>query len=227
MSDLSVMGDDVSVPFIASDTNSRTSSITSSDSSTSEEELLDLAQNFLLYMAMVIILIMVTKIYWPHLLIRNSDETTYTPTDTDTVTNNDTDNNTNNKKSTRRTSKSILRENTTHAEASPPLQDETKDVVLKKLMICFVGLNISFVMWGILQERMLTRRYPRYTGEFFTYSYFLVFSNRLWGLAMSLCLWLYLKPVRSKGVLIYEYSFPSISNMLSSWCQYEALKYVR
>ena len=52
MSDLSVMGDDVSVPFIASDTNSRTSSITSSDSSTSEEELLDLAQNFLLYMAM-------------------------------------------------------------------------------------------------------------------------------------------------------------------------------
>jgi len=94
------MGDDVSVPFIASDTNSRTSSITSSDSSTSEEELLDLAQNFLLYMAMVIILIMVTKIYWPHLLIRNSDETTYTPTDTDTVTNNDTDNHTDNQRQT-------------------------------------------------------------------------------------------------------------------------------
>lgn len=37
---------------------------------------------------------------------------------------------------------------------------------------------------------------------------------------------IWLKPKRSKGVLIWEYSFPSISNMLSSWCQYEALKYV-
>lgn len=25
---------------------------------------------------------------------------------------------------------------------------------------------------------------------------------------------------------LYEYSFPSVSNMLSSWCQYEALSYV-
>ena len=101
-----------------------------------------------------------------------------------------------------------------------------KDTVLKRLMLCFVGLNISFVMWGILQERMLTRRYPRYTGEFFGYSYFLVFSNRLWGLIMSGILMIWLKPKRSRGVLIWEYSFPSISNMLSSWCQYEALKYV-
>ncbi|CAN0363362.1 unnamed protein product, partial [Ectocarpus sp. 13 AM-2016] len=30
---------------------------------------------------------------------------------------------------------------------------------------------------------------------------------------------------RSKA-LAYEYSFPAVSNMLSSWCQYEALKYV-
>lgn len=32
-------------------------------------------------------------------------------------------------------------------------------------------------------------------------------------------------PPRSKA-LAYEYSFPAVSNMLSSWCQYEALKYV-
>lgn len=31
--------------------------------------------------------------------------------------------------------------------------------------------------------------------------------------------------VRSRA-LAYEYSFPAVSNMLSSWCQYEALKYV-
>jgi adenosine 3'-phospho 5'-phosphosulfate transporter B2 len=73
---------------------------------------------------------------------------------------------------------------------------------------------------------MLTRRYPRYTGEYFTYSYALVFTNRFWTLIMSGILLIYLKPRRSKSTVIYEYSFPSISNMLSSWCQYEALRYV-
>lgn len=77
-----------------------------------------------------------------------------------------------------------------------------------------------------LQERILTRRYPRYTGEYFTYSYFLVFTNRFWTLIMSGFLMAYLKPTASRSTVIWEYSFPSISNMLSSWCQYEALRYV-
>ena len=73
---------------------------------------------------------------------------------------------------------------------------------------------------------MLTRRYPRYTGEYFTYSYALVFTNRFWTLIMSGMLMLWLRPRASRSTVIYEYSFPSISNMLSSWCQYEALRYV-
>jgi UAA transporter family len=73
---------------------------------------------------------------------------------------------------------------------------------------------------------MLTRKYPRYTGEYFTYSYALVFTNRFWTLIMSGMLLMYLKPRASRTTVIYEYSFPSISNMLSSWCQYEALRYV-
>ena len=73
---------------------------------------------------------------------------------------------------------------------------------------------------------MLTRRYPRITGEYFTYSYALVFTNRFWTLIMSGMLLIYFKPRTSRSTIIYEYSFPSISNMLSSWCQYEALRYV-
>ena len=102
----------------------------------------------------------------------------------------------------------------------------TKAEVLQRLVFCSLMLNAIFVMWGALQERMLTRRYPRYTGEYFTYSYALVFTNRFWTLIMSGLLMLYLKPRRSQTTVIYEYSFPSISNMLSSWCQYEALRYV-
>eukprot|EP00567_Pseudictyota_dubia_P004700 CAMPEP_0197443520 /NCGR_PEP_ID=MMETSP1175-20131217/9239_1 /TAXON_ID=1003142 /ORGANISM="Triceratium dubium, Strain CCMP147" /LENGTH=452 /DNA_ID=CAMNT_0042974161 /DNA_START=475 /DNA_END=1833 /DNA_ORIENTATION=+ len=102
----------------------------------------------------------------------------------------------------------------------------SKKSVLKRLAFCVVMLNLTFVAWGVLQERMLTRRYPRLTGEYFTYSYALVFTNRCWTVIMSGGLMMYLKPRWSQSTIIYEYSFPSISNMLSSWCQYEALQYV-
>mmetsp|Transcript_24274 Transcript_24274/g.37413 ORF Transcript_24274/g.37413 Transcript_24274/m.37413 type:complete len:492 (-) Transcript_24274:1309-2784(-) len=101
-----------------------------------------------------------------------------------------------------------------------------KLLVLKRLLFCCLMLNMTFVTWGVLQERMLTRRYPRITGEYFTYSYALVFSNRFWTLLLATALLFLLQPQRSKSVIIYEYSFPSVSNLLSSWSQYEALRYV-
>ncbi len=73
---------------------------------------------------------------------------------------------------------------------------------------------------------MLTRRYPRLTGEYFTYSYALVFTNRFWTMILAGLLMIYISPKKSQTTVIYEYSFSAISNMMSSWCQYEALKYV-
>ena len=73
---------------------------------------------------------------------------------------------------------------------------------------------------------MLTRRYPRQTGEYFTYSYALVFTNRFWTMILAGLLMIYISPKKSQTTVIYEYSFSAISNMMSSWCQYEALKYV-
>ena len=102
----------------------------------------------------------------------------------------------------------------------------SRTVVIRRLLFCSLMLNLTFVSWGLLQERMLTRKYPRHTGEYFTYSYALVFTNRFWTLCFSALLLFYLKPRLSRSTVIYEYSFPSISNMLSSWCQYEALRYV-
>ena len=42
--------------------------------------------------------------------------------------------------------------------------------VLQRLVLCCLMLQATFVTWGALQERMLTRRYPRHTGDYFTYS---------------------------------------------------------
>ena len=105
----------------------------------------------------------------------------------------------------------------------------SKTQVIKRLLVCTAMLNVTFVSWGVLQERMLTQPYPDSTSEnseYFRYSYALVFTNRCWTAIISGILLLYLRPHRSRTTIIYEYTFPSISNMLSSWCQYEALQYV-
>ncbi|CAM9312547.1 unnamed protein product, partial [Hapterophycus canaliculatus] len=99
----------------------------------------------------------------------------------------------------------------------------TRDEVFRRLVTLGVGLNVTFVLWGVLQERILKGEYGE--GERFTYSYGLVFMNRFLGFLFSAVMLHYTRPKWSKA-LAYEYSFPAVSNMLSSWCQYEALKYV-
>ena len=81
---------------------------------------------------------------------------------------------------------------------------------------------ITFTIWGLVQERILTQPYG---DDYFEYSYGLVFLNRLGGFVISAILMYY---YRTQWVTspMWEYSFPSVANMLSSWCQYEALKYV-
>lgn len=98
----------------------------------------------------------------------------------------------------------------------------TKEEVIQRAIFCAAGLNICFVIWGLLQERMLTQSY---NGDYFVYSYGLVFLNRLGGLILSGGLVYYFKIEMVKSPL-WEFSFPSVANMLSSWCQYEALRYV-
>ncbi|THD20645.1 Adenosine 3'-phospho 5'-phosphosulfate transporter [Fasciola hepatica] len=97
------------------------------------------------------------------------------------------------------------------------------------LAICVFGLQISYVMWGVMQERIMTRDYD---GQMFGSSQFLVFCNRIVTLFIVLPIhWLRLGVECNPFELghrapFFEFSFASVSNILSSWCQYEALKYV-
>uniref|UniRef100_A0A3Q3VPS5 Adenosine 3'-phospho 5'-phosphosulfate transporter 1 n=1 Tax=Mola mola TaxID=94237 RepID=A0A3Q3VPS5_MOLML len=98
-----------------------------------------------------------------------------------------------------------------------------------KLIFCAVGLQVSYLTWGVLQERVMTRKYgattTEETGEKFTDSQFLVFMNRILALTVS-GIWCTLFNQPRHGAPMYMYSFASLSNILSSWCQYEALKYI-
>uniref|UniRef100_A0AAZ1XZ35 Adenosine 3'-phospho 5'-phosphosulfate transporter 1 n=1 Tax=Oreochromis aureus TaxID=47969 RepID=A0AAZ1XZ35_OREAU len=93
----------------------------------------------------------------------------------------------------------------------------------------FFLTEVSYLTWGVLQERVMTRSYGAATtdqeGEKFKDSQFLVFMNRILALTVS-GLWCVMFKQPRHGAPMYKYSFASLSNILSSWCQYEALKFI-
>ncbi|XP_063774887.1 adenosine 3'-phospho 5'-phosphosulfate transporter 1 [Pseudophryne corroboree] len=98
-----------------------------------------------------------------------------------------------------------------------------------KLLFCAAGLQVSYLTWGVLQERVMTRTYTTtesgVPGEKFRDSQFLVFMNRILALTVAGIYCAFTKQPRH-GAPMYKYSFASLSNILSSWCQYEALKFI-
>lgn len=99
---------------------------------------------------------------------------------------------------------------------------DTKQEVLQRLVVCSAGLIVTFAIWGVMQERMLAQTYD---GVYFDSSYGLVFMNRLLGLLLSWSLMVYFQ-VPWYPTALWEYSIPSMANMLAAYCQYEALRYV-
>ena len=65
-----------------------------------------------------------------------------------------------------------------------------------------------------------------YDGDIFKTSQFLVFLNRILALLVSSVYLLITTQPHHITPPFYKYSYSSLSNVLSSWCQYEALKYV-
>jgi adenosine 3'-phospho 5'-phosphosulfate transporter B2 len=95
-----------------------------------------------------------------------------------------------------------------------------------KLIFCFAGLQISYILWGLVQEYLMTQEYA--AGKFKSSS-FCVFGNRIFALLISLGIVSYRRmtsPTPLKEAPFYFYAPSSISNTLSSWAQYEALKFL-
>lgn len=96
---------------------------------------------------------------------------------------------------------------------------------------CVVGLQGSYLTWGVLQERIMTHEYRRpgeatsHPGVKFNNTQYLVFLNRILALVVAVVFTRLRRQPRDTAPL-YQYSFCSISNIMSSWFQYEALKYV-
>ncbi|CAJ0580349.1 unnamed protein product, partial [Mesorhabditis spiculigera] len=104
----------------------------------------------------------------------------------------------------------------------------------------FTGIQLTLVAMGFLQEKMITRGYPRSTATYdadgnltapivdrFGDSQYLLLWNRIIALLVALVVILW--NFRSQPDHVppyYKHGYTSIANTISSWCQYEALKYV-
>ena len=123
--------------------------------------------------------------------------------------------------------------------SEPDLQDsindskkvEKNDSDLKRfihIIGCFLGLQVSYLTWGLLQEKIMTQKYQNSAGEtgLFSNSQFLVFVNRVLAFGVALGYITLASRIPRHAAPIYKYSYCSISNIMSSWCQYEALKFV-
>ena len=84
---------------------------------------------------------------------------------------------------------------------------------------------MSYLTWGVLQEKVMTTKYG--IGDHavhFHNSEFLVFMNRVIALFVA-ATYIFMRGGNWNGPF-YKFSFSSLSNICSSWCQYEALKFV-
>ncbi|XP_040574706.1 adenosine 3'-phospho 5'-phosphosulfate transporter 1 [Lepeophtheirus salmonis] len=106
-----------------------------------------------------------------------------------------------------------------------PVSQKSKIITL---LYCVVGLQVSYLTWGYLQERIMTRDYYDSTGKMkrFSDSQFLVFVNRILGFSLAILYLAFHSRGNPSGAPVYKYSYCSFTNIMSSWCQYEALKFV-
>lgn len=85
------------------------------------------------------------------------------------------------------------------------------------------GIIVSLVIYGILQERIMTQPY---NGQTFSSSVFLVLCNRLAAVGFALIF----ATIRGESLVnqapLWKYAVVSLSNVFASACQYESLKYV-
>ncbi|KAL3620631.1 UDP-galactose/UDP-glucose transporter 5B [Castilleja foliolosa] len=109
----------------------------------------------------------------------------------------------------------------------PPLQltQKLKENKLLKMAFAVTGIMSTLLIYGVLQEKIMRVPYgPK--KEYFKYSLFLVFCNRITTSAVSAGVLLASKKAVEPVAPIYKYGAVSVSNILTTTCQYEALKYV-
>jgi len=106
--------------------------------------------------------------------------------------------------------------------------DLAKNKTLKSFM-CAGGIMLSLVVYGLLQERIMTQPYGKDENGidvYFKNSAYLVLNNRIVAMIIALVMIYYNKETFKNQAPIPKCAAISLSNTIATFCQYEALKYV-
>eukprot|EP01108_Squamamoeba_japonica_P005967 TRINITY_DN4806_c0_g1_i1.p1 TRINITY_DN4806_c0_g1~~TRINITY_DN4806_c0_g1_i1.p1 ORF type:complete len:374 (+),score=87.50 TRINITY_DN4806_c0_g1_i1:43-1122(+) len=101
------------------------------------------------------------------------------------------------------------------------------DPKMPKLFAAVGGLFAFFLMYGVVQERIMTKPYGEDAdgkAVYFTTSAFLVLNNRLVTMCVAILLALWKGESTRPIAPLFAYGGVSLSNFIATWCQYEALK---
>src|SRR3989338_2570221 len=104
-------------------------------------------------------------------------------------------------------------------------REGAEPVPLMKQLFAGCGLIDFFLVYGVLQERIMTIPWGE-AEEMFSSSAFLVLNNRIVAILLSFAILVYTKQTLAPAAPIHKYFGIAISNTGATFCQYEALKYV-
>jgi solute carrier family 35 (adenosine 3'-phospho 5'-phosphosulfate transporter), member B2 len=104
------------------------------------------------------------------------------------------------------------------------MKEESEPKVSQMLMTAG-SLITFFLMYGVLQERIMTMPYGP-NGEMFTQSAFLVLNNRIVAVLVSAVILYWQGEDMRNPAPLYKYFGIAFSNTAATFCQYEALKFV-
>jgi adenosine 3'-phospho 5'-phosphosulfate transporter B2 len=92
----------------------------------------------------------------------------------------------------------------------------------------FYGAGIigCLLVYGLLQERIMSEPYGGPSGELFKVSVFLVLCNRIVAVSFATTMMFSKGEDKKNMAPLWKYLAISLSNVGATWCQYEALKYV-
>jgi hypothetical protein len=117
----------------------------------------------------------------------------------------------------------------TTAQKEPSPAAEEGGSVMTKGIFCFVGLQISYLTWGMMQEVIMTTKFEP-TAEvpsgYFPSASFCVLANRVVAILVAYTVCMYKHGTVDCGVPVWHFLPSAISNTMSSWAQYKALNYV-
>ena len=122
-------------------------------------------------------------------------------------------------------------------ESSPQKEDYTEQPIsgvwtyatVAEFSCCFFGLQISYLIWGIMQELIMDTKFnptPLNPSGMFPSATFCVFSNRFLAIIVAavICRIKY-GTLKTSAPLLY-FTPCAVSNTISSWGQYQALSFV-